>query len=244
MATGTENTNVKPPKKFFFDVNNFNDDFVEEIVPEEPPPPMFSEEELAAARRESFTEGKAEGLAEAAAAREKFVAGVLEKIEAHFTLLFAAESERESCFETESVFLAGEILRKLFPALNARHGLEEARTVIKDVLAKRDRTPRIVIEVSADDASDIEDGLSPLRDSLAADGEIVVTGRNDMTSGDCRMRWKEGGAHRDSVALADQIAKQMEQILAGKPRLHDNQGEITEDTPATQPPLSENGEEE
>lgn len=225
-----DDTLTAKPRKFFFDVNNFNDDF-EEVVEEDlpPPPPTFSEAELEAARKEGYDRGKKDGLAEAQASREKFVATLLETISKSFATLFNAERERESKYETEAAILSRAIFRKLFPALNAKHGLAEVETVITRVLEGTRETPHITIEVHPDYIAAIETHARHIHAGLHGVGDITVTGNFALGPGDCKLQWPAGGAHRAAHALAAEIEKELARVLADRAGLHDNISESTED---------------
>lgn len=218
----TKNKKAGNAEKFFFDQNCFDDDYVEEIIEEEPPPPVFSEEELAAARKEGYEHGKKDGLAEAAASREKHVAGLLETISRHFKTLFDAEQQRARQYEGEAVMLAHAIFAKLFPALDQRNGLGEIEAVIRHVLENHREQPGIVIEVRSDYREDVARRLGAFPGVAAAGGGITVNGADDLGPGDCRMHWHNGGGGRDAGLLAEEIYKQLEHILADKFTLQDN----------------------
>jgi len=208
-------------RKFFFDQNDFNDDFVPE--PEVPPPPVFSEQELEAARKESYQQGKNDGLAEAAASREKKIADLLQKVTQNFSMLFSAEQERARQYEAEAVYLGRTIFNRLFPALNEKHGLEEVQRAVSLVLEKQSSQAEIIIDVPPD----YVDPIQKLVDKAAAAGAMagVCRVREDkaLRSGDCRLRWNDGGASRDPAALADEIERIIEHILADRSRLRDNE---------------------
>ncbi len=216
-------TKVRDPgERFLFDQNNFDDDFEEEIIEEEPPPPTYSEEELAAARDAAYREGKKDGLAEAAASREKQIAELIAKITDHFKTLFAAEQLREQQYESEAVLLAQTIFQRLFPALNEREGLAEVQAVIASVLDTQKDAGKLVIEVHPEDTQPIEERLQGLVTALAAAGDITVQGNETLQSGDCTIRWDDGGAQRRIHDLAEEIHRQLEHMLADRPTLQDN----------------------
>lgn len=215
--------NVKA-RKFLFDRNNFDDDVEDEVVTEElpPPPPTYSEAELEAARKRGYEDGKRDGIAEATASRERFVSGILEAISKSFTALFDEEKNRNDLYENEAVHLARAIFRKLFPALNEKHGLDEVRTVIGHVLADSRDKPEIIVDVHPDYVADIESHISGIMQHWHGIGTCTVSGNPALGPGDCRMQWASGGAHRTAARLAGEIEKELDQVLADKAALHDN----------------------
>lgn len=217
----------KPNKaqKFFFDQNFFDDDYEEEIIEEEPPLPMFSEQELESARKESYDRGRREAMAEAQASREKHIADLVGTISQSFQTLFAAESERQACYEAEAVAVARTIFAKLFPALNDRHGLDETAAMIETTLNRLKDELEIIIEVHPDYKDDITARLETIDHEFRKTNIITVTGNDTLGPGDCRMRWHDGGAQRDISGLTEEIYRQLEHMLADKPLLQDNKEE-------------------
>ncbi|MCB9996523.1 MAG: flagellar protein FlbE [Rhodospirillales bacterium] len=213
----------KQAQKFLFDQNCFDDGYVEDIIEEEPPPPTFSEAELASAEQNAFNKGKQEGLAEAEASREKHVAGILEQINQSMQTLFAAEQQRNDQYEGEAVALAYAIFKKLFPALDERHGLTEIEAVLMSVLDAQKGQQEIAIEIHPDYSDSIETRLEMLRDHTPSGCQIVVIPRDALGPGDCRMYWNNGGAGRNATALAEEIHRQLEHMLADTPTLQDNE---------------------
>lgn len=190
-------------KKFLFDLNSFD-----EPEPVDPADliPTFSEEQLAAARAEGFTEGKAEGTRVAVQSREQLTANTLRAISESFTMLFAAEYDREKIYEQEAVRLTHETLRKIFPVLNSRFGRNEIEQVILSVLHSSARRASITIEVSTDDAQSIETLLASHWTDPETAPRYRILAQKDLHPGQCRLGWEDGGAVRDADALAQKVA--------------------------------------
>lgn len=219
----TTETKYKPSagkaRKFLFDANCFDDGYVEEIVEVEPPPPSFSEAELEQVRTASYAHGKKDGLAEAEAARDKRVADLLHTISRDMKTLFSSETARYVRYEEEAVSLAIAVFRKLFPALNETHGLDEIERAIAAVLERRRDDHEIIIEIHPDYSDSIRDRLQQSRSV----GKITVKSNETLGPGDCRMHWNNGGAERSATALAEEIHKKLEHMLAGRALLRDNE---------------------
>lgn len=226
MADTKEKT--RKPQKFLFDMNCFDEGYVEEVIPEEPPPPVFSEQEVEAARKEGYERGRREAAAEAQASRERHIADLLGTIGKNFRTLFDAETAREGRFEREAVELARTIFTRLFPALNARQGPDEVEEVIATVLESRKEAQEIVIEVHPDYSESIAKRLENTAGSLQGGARISVSGNAALGPGDCRMNWNDGGARRDATGIAEEIHRQLEQLLAERAALKDNGSRNTE----------------
>jgi len=242
MKMKGQNTIKHSVKKFLFDTHNFDDEIEdEEIIAEEPPPPTFSEAELEQARSTALEEGRKAGLAEAEAAREKYIAGQLERIAGDFSTLLGAEKHRADLFEAEAVALAKLIFEKTFPALNETHGLDEIKAVIDRIATAQREAPEIIITVPPDDVSAIEDHLNTL--PPLAGGTWQVEGDAAQSPGCCALRWKNGGAVRDITALREQIDEELQLLLADRPVLRDNENcNNMAGQPPEQPQTDANGD--
>ena len=212
---------LTPPrtKKFLFDANNFD----APDYGDEPPPPVYSQEELATARQDAYDQGKRDGIAEAHGSFEKQTADLLMAIRDHFSILFDEEDRRARTFEKEAVQLAHTIFARAFPALNERFGLDEVKTTIRSVLETVHEQPEIIVEV----APAYVDVIHKHVETLLRQGggpRCTVRGNDNLGTGQCRMAWTNGHAMRNGIQLADQIRLQIEQVLADKANLTDNEG--------------------
>ena len=214
-------------KKFLFDLHNFDEGHKEEaeedLPPPPPPPPTFSEEELAAARAEGRAQGKREGLAEAAASREKHVAALLEKISQDFMILFSAEEDRNAIYEREAVSLAQSIFRQIFPTINRAGGLAEVENMILEVFKSHKGIGQIIIETHPDYVDSINALVESKWNNKAGTGSFAVLGNQSLGPSDCKIAWKDGGALRNADILAEKIHKLLEQTLADRSLLRDNE---------------------
>jgi flagellar assembly protein FliH len=215
-------------KKFFFDVHNFDenekaDDVIEDLPP---PPPTFSEEELAAAREESRAQGYKEGYAASQESIEKQVLDTLNIVRNHFNILFEEEERRARIFEKEAVQLAATIFARAFPDLNERHGMEEVKAMLQNVLETVQEMPEIIIDVPPAYVEAIQTHVNAL---LRMDGgpRCIVRGSDSLGPGQCRMAWANGTAARNGPALAEQIRGKIAEVLADDPILTDNKGTET-----------------
>lgn len=238
----------QPARKFLFDVNDFDDkDPVEELAePPPPPPPTFSEAELERARRDSLAQGRKEATEESEASRARHVADLLQTISREFSTLFAAEDLRNAQYEAESVRLTLAILQRLFPAMNQKYGLSEIQRVITEILESQREMAVIKLEVQPDYVETIQDHVKRVLKQANISGNCVVTGNQALGPGDCRMTWENGGALRESSAVAEDIERHMQVILAERPRLRDNKRSESpaENLPAPQPEINEDPSED
>ncbi len=233
-------------EKFLFNMNHFDEpeeeeeDILEEELP--PPPPVFSEAQLAAAKTQSFQEGKAAGLAEAAQSREQALAQVMNVISKETLRLFAQEHEREKAYEVESVKLTLSIFKQLFPVLNAHHGFEELRDALEKTLIAHGGKHTLQIRV----AESLTHGVDTLMGEVAQQHESLsysVTGDANIAENDCKLTWDDGGFVRDAAVMTHEIEQILQEMLAGEGvKGHDNKEQLVDVIkPETPPESSEPG---
>ena len=212
------------PRKFLFDANNF--DAPDEPEPDAPPPPpVFSLEEMDNEKKQAFERGRAAGLAEAEASRERVVSGLVETMTARFSTLFDAEHKRTGQYEAETLALAKAIFQKTFPVLNTIHGLREVEGMIAEVLENHRQQPEIQVFVNPEYLGDIREIAENILHRLHAGARINVEADDALAHGDCRLAWNDGGAERSATSLAAEIGRILDETLAGKARLRDNGAE-------------------
>lgn len=199
-------------RKYLFDLNNFDSPDTPEIEEDlPPPPPVYSEEELDAAKKESFEQGRITGHEEEQQTRDQYIAGQISELNTQILGLFLAEQIREKRFEQEVIHLCRALTSKLFPVLTKRDGYAEIEQVITNVISKQPKAI-IHIEVPTDDVDAIKAHLASLKD-IETD-RLTIIGNEDLSKGNCRMKWQDGGATRDHQALSAAIFKELDDVLA------------------------------
>jgi len=109
-------------KKFLFDLHNFDEDESMKDKEEKntvPPPPTFSMEDMETARRQSFEQGKEEGIRVTKESIEQRVELLIQSLDQNFTALDAQEEIRNKKFVDDSVSVIYKALQVCLPALLA-----------------------------------------------------------------------------------------------------------------------------
>lgn len=221
--------------KFLFDLNNFDEEFYDgqPEEEEEPPVPTFSEEELATEKQKSYEEGKLAGLSEARGEREKVVGDILNQISQRLPQLTVSEKKRNEEFQAEALTLVRAFIEKIFPTLNKKYGIDEIMTFIESVIEQHDSSLEIIVEVSPEYVLDIQKHIDQIFESSDSRSKNYrVTGNDKLNTGDCKIQWAQGGAHRYANKLAEEILGFFEETLADKPSLKDN--DTQEDEPVAE----------
>lgn len=197
-------------KKFLFDLHNFDEP---DAPAEEDLIPTFSEEELEAARQEGYEQGKTDGIAQEKASREQQVAALLGQVRQSFQIMVTSESLREQQYEEESLRLMHAALRALFPALNARLGLQEMEAMMERVIQSQKNQAKIVIKVPTDIRDDVEQALSAGVGEFEQSGKYIVLGDETLQEGSCAIEWSDGGAVRDAQKLIETMIIEVDRLL-------------------------------
>jgi flagellar assembly protein FliH len=206
-------------------VEEENDEAAESKAAEPPPPPSYSEEQLAQARRQAYERGKKEGIAETLAGIQQKTENTLEKILLQFETVFGIQKSFNATVEHEAAALTLTVIRKLFPALNDRHGVDEAVAVARDVLANLIREPRIAILVDEAVVDGVRQNLADFLAKHGFQGEFVVRGDSGLGAGDCRVEWMGGNAERNAGTIFAEIEAAIARHTgAALSRLEETQG--------------------
>jgi|GEM_PF-2801114 len=204
-------------KPAFFNNNVFGDDYEieepEEIIEDIPPPPVFSEKELEAAKQLAFNQGKAEGKAESMASREQFATTLLQDITQSMHILIAAENQRETRFQQESVALSLQIFEQLFPYYKKTQGFEEIKAALLKILQEEDEVSQILIEVHPDYVSHINQFIKQCSSQLPRNCCYEVVGTTTFNDSQFKLSWKDGGAAHDIDSIALRIRDIIHSIL-------------------------------
>ena len=180
-------------------------------APRQPAAPSFSAEDLAQAETAAFAAGRDAARAEARASQEQTIADALGRLEVLLGQAEASLAEHHQARLRNAVEVAMAALRKLFPDLARRHGLEEAMALLASCLERLDDEPRLVIRI-ADAALDaVKMRVDSLTQRCGYEGRVILLADDSLAEGDLRIEWADGGAERDSGRLWQEI----EEILAG-----------------------------
>lgn len=163
--------------------------------------PSYGEEELAEAKGQAFAEGKQAGLAEALTGAEQAAASALAKIERELLRIGEAITEVNQRRERRAIEVAVMIVRKLFPRMAAKGGLEEIEALIEDCLAQLEDEPRIVVRVGDAQLDALKERLDAIAQRCGFEGRTVLLAEPGLGPGDARVEWADGGAEHDAEAL-------------------------------------------
>ncbi len=218
-------------RKFLFD-EDFDDPFgqqrtaQEEASPAqpeaepEPPPPTFTQDQLVQARKQGYDEGQKAGRLAGHKAGKAEVEGLvntrisqaLTKIANSLDRLTQEHAALAAARTREPVEITLTILRRLWPELERRHGIDEIEAMVSKCLADFVDEPRVVVTVNTGMIEQIKGRVVPLTEKSGFGGRLVVAEDDKLGPADCRVEWAKGGAARESrklLALIDEAATRL-----------------------------------
>ncbi|KZL18011.1 flagellar assembly protein H [Pseudovibrio axinellae] len=197
-------------QRFLFDTNSIDEIEPASSVEEAPAPePMISVAEhkklLKAAEKAAFASGEAKakkalGEQHQAAAQKELLA-LRERLE---VALEDLETQMRAQ-EQNLVSMCFLIARRLCSHLIAREPLAEVVALLSECLTPLRKIPQILIEVPADDTGALEGMVASLVLKSSFEGKVHVVKSDNMTRGDCRIEWPDGGIIRDRRKTVEQI---------------------------------------
>ncbi len=214
----SETIEKKKPEKFLFGTHNF-DEPDEDDLDADPPPPTYSQEDLDAATRDAaakaHAKGREEAFAEAKASLDQQVANVLGAINQNIGRIIDAELTREKSYEQESVRLSLAVFKKIFPHIQEKYGFEELSNILEKTVNNQEVQSKISIQVPPEVHLGVQAFIEQTFPSAAQSRKIEVLPNETVPAGGCKLSWSDGGAVRDTQAIADEITRLMEEALAG-----------------------------
>jgi flagellar assembly protein FliH len=182
-----------------------------------PPAPTFTEAELAAAcdqaRQQGDQAGYQRGVVDGQQRLEAQIAAALSTISAQLTLAVRAATEAPVEITQAATDLAMAILRKMHPALSAKHGLDEVEGVLATCLEQLKSEPRLVAYVPNALLDPLNERVATISASRGFEGRIVLIGDPELADSDCRIEWADGGLERDTRRLWADIESALDRCL-------------------------------
>jgi flagellar assembly protein FliH len=152
--------------------------------------------------------------AQARTEAERRTAAAFEQIGSVIAGLQNSLSSVERRFEADAVEIAVEVARKLASALIAREPLAEVTALADGCFRELLAAPHIVVRVHESLYAAAKEKLEDIARSRGVAGRRVVMGENDLTIGDCRIEWADGGLVRDRAATEAAIAQAVDRYVA------------------------------
>lgn len=157
-----------------------------------------------------------EGFAAASAESERRAAVALERIADALAHLSGGLSAVEGRVEAEAVHVALAVARKLAPALIARQPLAEIEQLTATCFAQLVAAPHVVVRIADSLYASARERLEEIARRCGFEGRLVVLAEPDLSEGDCRVEWADGGMVRDRMAAEATIAELVERYVTAR----------------------------
>jgi flagellar assembly protein FliH len=209
--------------KFMFDA-----DFGANAKPEPKVDLAAHQAEVADADARGYRRGLTAAEAQARAEGERRIALALESISAATDRLIASLNSIERKLEIEAVEVAAAVAKKLTQELIAREPMAEIEALATGCLGELRTAPHVVVRVHESLHEQVQLKLKEIAAARGFEGRLVVLGETEITPGDCRLEWADGGVVRDRAATEALIDEAVGRYIAARRSANDgNDGGMT-----------------
>jgi flagellar assembly protein FliH len=171
---------------------------------------------LAETQANAYRDGYAAAEAKAVADAEHRAGAALERVAEELHAIGRALSVVEGRLEAEAVEVAVAVARKLAPELIAREPLAEIEALAAECFAQLTTSPHVVVRVSDVTYQAIRERLDEIARSRGFEGRLVILAEPEITPGDCRIEWADGGVVRDRAAAEAAITDAVNRYVTGR----------------------------
>jgi len=199
------------PTKFLFDVDFTGGAGGRQTIALGEHARKLAEAETAAHRR-----GYADAQQDAQIEAQRRIAAALERIAAGIAEAGAALNAIETRLECEAVEVAVAVARKLAPALIAREPFAEIEALAGDCFRQLVASPHIAVRVNDALYAAAREKLDDIVRTRGFEGRLIVLSEPDITLGDCRIEWADGGINRDGAKTEAAIAEAVTGYLGAR----------------------------
>lgn len=171
---------------------------------------------LAEAEAQGYRNGFQAAEAEMRADTTRRLTAVLEQMSGMLENVAQGLSGIESRLEAEAVDVAAAVARKLAPALIAREPLAEIDALVSENFRHLVASPHIAVRISESLYEPARERLDAIAAQCGFAGRLLILADPDVTEGDCRVEWADGGVTRDRAAVEAVISETVERFVAAR----------------------------
>lgn len=168
------------------------------------------------ARADGYTEGFAAGEVSAASISAQTASAAANTLADLAADMLRGLDQTRNDTRREAIDLAATIGRKLASALIGRQPAAELEALLVDCLGSLDGVPHLVIRCHPDLADTLKDLATARIATSGFAGRLIVMGDPDITLGDGRIEWADGGLVRDQAAISAEIDARIAAYLAAR----------------------------
>lgn len=199
------------PAKFLFDT-----DFSAPKTQQRAPTPAEVAEQVADGEARGYRAGYEAGRHESNVESNRRMAAALDQIGQAIGAIAQQFSTIETRMETEAVDVAVAVARKLCTELMAAEPLRETMALISDCFRHLTSTPHIVVRINDQLYDTARHDIERLAAQSGFQGRLVILAEPDISSGDCRIEWADGGVTLDRAATEAKIDELVGRYMASR----------------------------
>ena len=145
---------------------------------------------------------------------ERQLASALSRSAAAIEMIAERMNETEIRMASEAVGVAFAVARKLAPALIERQPMIEVAALVTDCLKHLIGVPHVVVRVNDVVYDAVQARLDDIAQSCGFAGRLAVVADPDLTAGDARVEWADGGVARNHVVTDGLIEDAVNRFIA------------------------------
>ena len=172
--------------------------------------------QLATAESKGFRDGFAAAEKERVAEAEQRTATAFEQIGDGLDRLADSLAAIESRLEAEAVEVAAAVGLKLAQELIGREPFAEIAALAADCFKQLVTAPHVVVRVNDALLTVARERLGEAARTRGFEGRLVVIAEPDITLGDCRIEWADGGLTRDIDKMEQAITEMVHRYVVAR----------------------------
>ncbi len=168
---------------------------------------------LKKAEERGYARGLSEGENAATATAAKALSDDAKKLVQKAHEIEAAADALHKKTMTDAIEFALSVARKLAGNMIARKPLGEIKDLISECFASLEDVPHLVIRCNPKLADKVKEEAEAQRKTSGFSGRLVILGEPEISLGDARLEWVDGGLVRDISAISAQIDERVSMFL-------------------------------
>jgi len=170
---------------------------------------------IAAAKKTGYENGLNDGQANATSRAAQELSAAASALAGKTAQIAQASDAAQQQILADATKLGVSVARKLAANLIARKPLAEIENLIGECLASLENVPHLVIRCHPNLADALREMSESQMLTSGYAGRLVVMGEPEISLGDVRLEWVDGGLVRDLSSLSAEIDERISAFIAG-----------------------------
>ncbi len=169
---------------------------------------------LSAAEQKGYQKGVEQGQSNTTSRAAQELSAAATSLAARTAGIAEASDRAQKQILADATRLGVAVGRKLAANLIARFPLSEIEILLGECLSSLENAPHLVIRCHPDLAGALRETSEAQIATSGYSGRLVVLGEPDISLGDARLEWVDGGLVRDTDALSRRIEERINAFIA------------------------------